>query len=76
METGTFKIIKILAKIKHFYINFSPQEPKYSLVMLENPQVAKDLIYNYRGMKLKVPEMKLDELSLCSRQIIEKLDQF
>ena len=23
------------------------------LVMLENPQVAKDLIYNYRGMKIK-----------------------
>ncbi len=33
---------------------FPSQKPKYVLlVMLENPQVAKDLIYNYRGMKIK-----------------------
>ncbi len=33
---------------------FPSQNPKYVLlVMLENPQVAKDLIYNYRGMKIK-----------------------
>ena len=33
---------------------FPSQEPKYVLlVMLENPQVASDLIYNYRGMKIK-----------------------
>ncbi len=33
---------------------FPSQKPKYvMLVMLENPQVAKDLIYNYRGMKIK-----------------------
>ena len=30
------------------------QKPKYvMLVMLENPQVAKDLIYDYRGLKIK-----------------------
>ena len=33
---------------------FPTQKPKYVLfVMLENPQVAQDLIYNYRGMKVK-----------------------
>ena len=33
---------------------FPSQDPKYVLlVMLENPQVAKNLIYNYRGMKIK-----------------------
>jgi len=33
---------------------FPSQNPKYALlVMLENPQVATDLIYNYRGMKIK-----------------------
>ncbi len=32
---------------------FPSQKPKYVLlVMLENPQVATDLIYNYRGMKI------------------------
>ena len=33
---------------------FPSQRPKFALlVMLENPQVAKDLIYNYRGIKIK-----------------------
>jgi cell division protein FtsI (penicillin-binding protein 3) len=33
---------------------FPAQNPKYTLlVMLENPQVASDLTYNYRGMKIK-----------------------
>ena len=33
---------------------FPSQDPKYVLlVMLENPQVATDLIYNYRGMQIK-----------------------
>ena len=33
---------------------FPSHEPKYALlVMLENPQVAKDLIYDYRGKKIK-----------------------
>ena len=33
---------------------FPSQEPKYVLlVMLENPQVASDLIYNYRGLKIR-----------------------
>jgi len=33
---------------------FPMKNPKYALlVMLENPQVAPNLIYNYRGMKIK-----------------------
>ena len=33
---------------------FPTYKPKYALlVMLENPQVAKDLIYDYRGLKIK-----------------------
>ena len=33
---------------------FPTQKPKYALlVMLENPGVAKDLIYDYRGLKVK-----------------------
>ena len=33
---------------------FPSQKPKYVLlVMLENPKVAKDLIYDYRGFKIK-----------------------
>ena len=33
---------------------FPAKKPKYALlVMLENPQVALDLVYNYRGMKIK-----------------------
>ncbi len=37
------------------FISIFPfEKPKYALlVMLENPQVAKDLIYNYRGIKIK-----------------------
>ena len=33
---------------------FPIKNPKYALlIMLENPQVATDLIYNYRGLKIK-----------------------
>ena len=33
---------------------FPTQKPKYALlVMLESPKVAKDLVYNYRGTKIK-----------------------
>ena len=33
---------------------FPSQKPKYALlVMLENPQIARDLIYDYKGVKIK-----------------------
>ena len=54
-KTGTSQNYKDTSQNLNTFISIFPsQEPKYSLlVMLENPQVAKDLIYNYRGMKLK-----------------------
>jgi len=40
--------------LNSFISIFPSHKPKYALlVMLENPQVAKDLIYDYRGMKIK-----------------------
>ena len=33
---------------------FPSHKPKYVLlVMLENPQIAKNLVYDYKGMKIK-----------------------
>ncbi len=54
-KTGTSQNYKDTSQNLNTFISIFPsQKPKYSLlVMLENPQVAKDLIYNYRGMKLK-----------------------
>ena len=46
-------------KNKNEYLNtfisiFPSEKPKYVLLeMLENPQVAKNLIYDYKGMKIK-----------------------
>ena len=40
--------------LNSFISIFPTHKPKYALlVMLENPQVAKDLIYEYRGLKIK-----------------------
>ncbi len=40
--------------LNSFISIFPSQKPKYAmLVMLENPKVAKDLIYDYRGIKIK-----------------------
>ena len=37
-----------------FISEFPSKEPKYTLlVMLENPQVAKNLVYDYKGLKIK-----------------------
>ena len=54
-KTGTSQNYKYKDKNLNTFISIFPsQKPKYALlVMLENPQVAKDLIYNYRGMKVK-----------------------
>ena len=52
------KITKQKRKFKYFYINVFPSEkPKYALlVMLENPQIAKNLIYDYKGLKIKASQ--------------------
>ena len=54
-KTGTSqKYGKENENLNTFISVFPAKSPKYVLfVMLENPQVASDLIYNYRGMKIK-----------------------
>ena len=43
-------------KVNTFISIFPANKPKYTLlVMLENPQINKDLIYEYRGVKTKAP---------------------
>jgi cell division protein FtsI (penicillin-binding protein 3) len=43
-------------RINTFISVFPTDKPKYTLlVMLENPQINKDLIYDYRGVKAKAP---------------------
>ena len=42
--------------INTFISVFPTNKPKYTLlIMLENPQINKDLIYDYRGVKTKAP---------------------
>ena len=42
--------------INTFISVFPTNKPKYTLLlMLENPQINKDLIYDYRGVKTKAP---------------------
>ena len=44
------------SRINTFISIFPTQKPNYTLfVMLENPKINKDLIYNYRGVKTKAP---------------------
>ena len=43
-------------RINTFISVFPTNRPKYTLlVMLENPQINKDLVYDYRGTKAKAP---------------------
>jgi cell division protein FtsI (penicillin-binding protein 3) len=43
-------------RVNTFISVFPTNKPKYTLlVMMENPQINKDLIYNYRGVKTKAP---------------------
>ena len=44
------------ARINTFISIFPTNKPEYTLlVMLENPQINKNLIYEYRGVKTKAP---------------------
>ncbi len=54
-KTGTSQNYKNKNENLNTFISVFPsQKPKYALlVMLENPQIAQDLIYNYRGIKIK-----------------------
>ncbi len=43
-------------RINTFISIFPTHEPKFTLlVMIENPKINKDLIYNYKGVKTKAP---------------------
>ena len=43
-------------RINTFISIFPTNKPEYALfVMLENPKINKDLIYNYRGIKTRAP---------------------
>ena len=54
-KTGTSQNYQNENKNLNSFISIFPSyKPKYALlVMLENPKVAKDLVYNYRGLKIK-----------------------
>lgn len=54
-KTGTSQNYKFKNENLNTFVSIFPfQKPKYALlVMLENPQIAEDLIYNYRGVKIK-----------------------
>ena len=54
-KTGTSQNYENKNENLNTFISIFPsQKPKYALlVMLENPKIAKDLIYNYRGLQIK-----------------------
>ncbi len=56
-KTGTAESYgKTKNRINTFISIFPINKPKYTLfVMLENPKINKDLIYNYRGVETKAP---------------------
>ncbi len=55
-KTGTSESYQNKSKNMNTFISVFPSnKPKYALlIMLENPQPAPDLIYTYRGNKVKV----------------------
>ena len=65
--------------INTFISIFPFQSPKYALlVMLENPQIAKNLIYDYRGLKIKGTrnEAGWNSVYVAGKIIKKKLDLF
>ena len=65
-------------RLNTFISVFPTNRPSYSLfVMLENPKINKDLVYNYRGVKTKAPYNTSGWNSVyVAGKIIEKLGQF
>ena len=65
-------------RINSFISVFPTIKPNYSLfVMLENPKLNKDKIYDYRGIKTKALYNTSGWNSVyVAGKIIEKLDQF
>ena len=62
-------------RINTFISFFPSNKPTYTLfVMLENPKINKDLIYNYRGIKTKAPHNTSGWNSVyVAGKIIEKI---
>ena len=62
-------------RVNTFISIFPSNKPVYTLfVMLENPQINKDLIYNYRGVKTKAPRNTSGWNSVyVTGKIIEKI---
>ena len=78
-KTGTSQNYQNKDENLNTFISIFPiQNPKYALlVMLENPQIAKDLTYDYRGMKIKGSRNEAGWNSVyVAGKIIKKLDQF
>ena len=74
-KTGTAESYGDKNRINTFISIFPTIRPKYSLfVMLENPKINKDLIYNYRGVKTKAPHNTSGWNSVyVAGKIIEKI---
>ena len=78
-KTGTSQNYKNKNENLNTFISIFPsQKPKYALlVMLENPKIAKNLIYDYKGMKIKAFRNEAGWNSVyVAGKIIKKLDQF
>ena len=62
-------------RINTFISIFPTHKPNYSLfVMLENPKINRDLVYNYRGVKTKAPHNTSGWNSVyVAGKIIEKI---
>ena len=78
-KTGTSQNYNNKNENLNTFVSIFPSEkPKYALlVMLENPQVANNLIYNYRGVKVKGTRNEAGWNSVyVAGKIIKKLDQF
>ena len=64
-------------RINTFISIFPANKPDYALfVMLENPKINKELVYDYRGIKTKALQYIWMEFSLCCWQNNKKLGQF
>ena len=65
-------------KLNTFISVFPTNKPNYTLfLMLENPKINKDLIYDYRGVKTKAPYNTSGWNSVyVAGKIIEKIGQF
>ena len=75
-KTGTSQNYQDKNKNLNTFISVFPShKPRYALlVMLENPKVPKNLVYNYRGVKIKASRNEAGWNSVyVAGKIIEKI---